>query len=73
MYEGKPVGTPDAGEFWRIIEKHKVKCFFVAPTAIRAIRKEDKEGAFVKKYDTSSITGIHLAGERCDPDTVRWL
>lgn len=73
MYEGKPVGTPNPGVFWRMIEDYKVKCFFVAPTAVRAIKKEDHEGNFLKQHDMSSLKGIHLAGERCDPDTVKWM
>jgi propionyl-CoA synthetase len=73
MFEGKPVGTPDAGVLWRLIEEHKVNCFFIAPTAVRAIMKEDSEGKLVKKHDMSTVTGIHLAGERCDPATIHWL
>ncbi len=71
MYEGKPVGTPDAGAFWKIIEKHKVNTFFTAPTALRAIRKEDPESKMIKsKYDVSSLERFFVAGERCDPDTM---
>jgi len=72
LYEGKPVGTPDAGAFWRVIEQHKVNCLFTAPTAFRAIRREDPEGALLKKYDLSSLRTLFLAGERCDPDTLHW-
>ena len=72
LYEGKPVGTPDAGAFWRVIEQHKVKCLFTAPTAFRAIRREDPEGELLKKYDISSLDTLFLAGERCDPDTLFW-
>lgn len=73
MFEGKPVGTPDAGVFWRMIEEYKVNQFFIAPTAVRAIMKEDMKGEFIKKHDHSTMRGIHLAGERCDPKTVQWL
>ena len=72
MYEGKPVGTPDAGAFWRVIEDYKVKSFFTAPTAFRAIKKEDPEGEFFKKYDLSSLEALYLAGERADPATIKW-
>jgi propionyl-CoA synthetase len=72
LYEGKPVGTPDAGAFWRVIEKHRVKCLFTAPTAFRAIRREDPDGALLKNHDISSLESLFLAGERCDPDTLRW-
>ena len=72
VFEGKPVGTPDAGTFWRIIEEHKVRSFFTAPTAIRAVKREDPEGEFIKKYDLSSLRALYLAGERADPDTVEW-
>jgi propionyl-CoA synthetase len=72
LYEGKPVGTPDAGAFWRVIEQHKVNCLFTAPTAFRAIRREDHEGALLEKYDLSSLRTLFLAGERCDPDTLHW-
>jgi len=72
LYEGKPVGTPDAGAFWRVIEQHKVNCLFTAPTAFRAIRREDSTGALLKKYDISSLKTLFLAGERCDPDTLHW-
>jgi len=72
LFEGKPVGTPDAGVFWRIISEHKVKSLFTAPTAFRAIKKEDPNGKFVKKYDLSSFESLFLAGERADPDTLKW-
>ena len=72
VFEGKPVGTPDAGTYWRVIQDHKVKSFFTAPTAIRAIKREDPNGEFIGKYDLSSLQALFLAGERADPDTVQW-
>jgi propionyl-CoA synthetase len=72
LFEGKPVGTPDAGVYWRIIQQHKVKTLFTAPTAFRAIRKEDPEGALIGKYDLSKFEYLFLAGERCDPPTLEW-
>ena len=72
LYEGKPVGTPDAGAFWRVIEQHKVNCLFTAPTAFRAIRREDPTGSHLTKRDISSLKALYLAGERCDPDTLHW-
>ncbi len=72
LFEGKPVGTPDAGIFWKIISEYKVKSLFTAPTAFRAIKKEDPEGKFFKKYDLSSFKSLFLAGERADPDTIKW-
>ena len=72
LYEGKPVGTPDAGAFWRVMSEHKVSCMFTAPTAMRAIKKEDPGGDLIKKYDMSFLRSQFLAGERCDPDTLRW-
>ena len=72
LYEGKPVGTPDAGAFWRVMSEHKVSCMFTAPTAMRAIKKEDPSGDLVKKYDMSFLQSQFLAGERCDPDTLKW-
>lgn len=72
MYEGKPIGTPDAGAFWRVISQHKAVAFFTAPTAFRAIKKEDPDGAFIRKYDLSSFRTLFLAGERADPPTVEW-
>ncbi len=72
LFEGKPVGTPDAGTFWRVIEEHKVSALFTAPTAFRAIKKEDPNAEFLAKYDTSSLRTLFLAGERADPDTIKW-
>ena len=72
MYEGKPVGTPDAGAFWRVINEYKVNVLFTAPTAFRAIKKEDPEGLLLKHYDISSMKSLFLAGERCDTDTLLW-
>jgi propionyl-CoA synthetase len=72
MYEGKPVGTPDAGAFWRVIAEHKVRAFFTAPTALRAIKREDPMGQLPGQHDLSSLKAVYLAGERADPDTVDW-
>ena len=72
LYEGKPVGTPDAGAFWRVISQHKVKALFTAPTAFRAIKREDPEGKLLKDYDISCFKTLFLAGERSDPDTLKW-
>ncbi|MFC4603444.1 propionyl-CoA synthetase [Rhodococcus kronopolitis] len=72
MYEGKPVGTPDAGAFWRVVQDHRVRALFTAPTAIRAIRKEDPEAKELAKYDISSLVTLFAAGERLDPDTYEW-
>ena len=72
LYEGKPVGTPDAGAFWRMIEDHKVNTMFTAPTAIRAIRREDSDAKLLAKHDISSLKALFLAGERCDPATLAW-
>jgi propionyl-CoA synthetase len=72
LYEGKPVGTPDAANFWRVLARHKVSEFFAAPTAIRAIRREDEHGVLPKQFDLSSLRTIFLAGERADPATLRW-
>ncbi|HAD09936.1 MAG TPA: propionyl-CoA synthetase [Porticoccaceae bacterium] len=72
MFEGKPVGTPDPGTYWRIISEYGVKVFFTAPTAFRAIKKEDPEGKYIGKYDLSGFETLFLAGERCDPDTLAW-
>jgi len=72
LYEGKPVGTPDAGAFWRVISQHGVKVMFTAPTAFRAIKRDDPNGEFVKKYDLSGFQYLFLAGERLDPDTYHW-
>ena len=72
LYEGKSVGTPDAGAFWRVISEHGVKVLFTAPTAFRAIKKEDPQGTYIKKYDLSKFKYLFLAGERLDPDTYHW-
>ena len=72
LYEGKPVGTPDAGAFWRVISEHKVKAMFTAPTAFRAIKREDPNGELLKQYDLSAFKTLFLAGERTDPDTLHW-
>jgi propionyl-CoA synthetase len=72
MYEGKPVGTPDAGAFWRMIEEYKINALFTAPTAFRAIKKEDPDAVHLKKYDVTSMHTLYLAGERLDPDTYEW-
>ena len=73
LYEGKPVGTPDAGAFWRVISENKVKVMFTAPTAIRAIKRDDPEGRLLAQYDMSHFKAQFLAGERCDPDTLHWV
>ena len=72
LFEGKPIGTPDAGVFWRVIQDHDVKVLFTAPTAFRAIKRADPDAEFLAKYDTSSLTHLFLAGERADPDTILW-
>ncbi|HBY98516.1 MAG TPA: propionyl-CoA synthetase [Chloroflexi bacterium] len=72
LYEGKPVGTPDPGAFWRVISQHGVKALFTAPTAFRAIKREDPSGEYLRKYDLSHFRTLFLAGERCDPDTLLW-
>jgi propionyl-CoA synthetase len=72
LYEGKPVGTPDAGAFWRVVAEHGVKTLFTAPTAFRAIKKEDPSGEFAQRYDLSGFQYLFLAGERLDPETYRW-
>jgi len=72
LFEGKPVGTPDAGTYWRVVQDHKVAALFTAPTAFRAIRRDDPEGALIGKYDLSSLRTLFLAGERADPDTIHW-
>jgi len=72
LYEGKPVGTPDPGAFWRVISQHGVKALFTAPTAMRAIRREDPEGLYLRKYDLSRFKCLYLAGERLDTDTYYW-
>jgi propionyl-CoA synthetase len=72
VFEGKPVGTPDAGTFWRMIEEYKINALFTAPTAFRAIKRDDPAGELVKNYDLSSLDALYLAGERADPDTIIW-
>ena len=72
VFEGKPVGTPDAGTFWRVISEHGVKAMFTAPTAFRAIKREDPAGEFVNKYEMPTLKTLFFAGERCDPDTLHW-
>ena len=72
LYEGKPIGTPDAGAYWRVIEDYKVAAFFTAPTGLRAVRKEDPQARLLKNYDITSMRTLFLAGERADPDTVAW-
>ena len=72
VFEGKPVGTPDAGTFWRVIQDHNVRSFFTAPTAFRAIKREDPKGEFRAKYDLTCLRALYLAGERADPDTIIW-
>ena len=72
VFEGKPVGTPDAGTFWRVISEHNVRSFFTAPTAFRAIKRDDPKGELIKDYDISCLNILYLAGERADPDTIHW-
>ena len=72
LYEGKPVGTPDAGAFWRVVAEHNVACMFTAPTAFRAIKQQDPDGALIGDYDLSRFRTLFLAGERCDPATLHW-
>jgi len=72
IFEGKPVGTPDAGAYWRVIEEYDVKCLYTAPTAFRAIKKEDPSGELIKKYNLKNFKSLFLVGERADPDTVHW-
>ncbi|EKE44147.1 inorganic polyphosphate/ATP-NAD kinase [Oceaniovalibus guishaninsula JLT2003] len=72
VFEGKPVGTPDAGTYWRVISEHNVRSFFTAPTAMRAIRREDLDAEALKDYDISCLRALYLAGERADPDTIEW-
>ena len=72
LYEGKPVGTPDPGAFWRVISQHKVRVFFTAPTAFRAIKREDYAGDYLRQHDLTNFRALFLAGERCDPDTLAW-
>jgi propionyl-CoA synthetase len=73
MYEGKPVGTPDAGAFWRVIAQHRVKVLFTAPTAMRAIKQQDPVGVLMREHDLSCLEALYLAGERCDPPTAVWV
>ncbi|GFE65438.1 propionyl-CoA synthetase [Litoreibacter roseus] len=73
VFEGKPVGTPDAGTFWRVISEHNVKSFFTAPTAFRAVKRVDPKGELIKDYDLSCLETVYLAGERADPDTIEWM
>ena len=70
LYEGKPVGTPDPGAFWRVISQHGVTTLFTAPTVFRAIKREDPNGDYIRKYDLGGFRALFLAGERCDPDTL---
>jgi len=72
LYEGKPVGTPDAGAFWRVVSDYRVKTLFTAPTAIRAVKREDPKGELLRDYDIGSLRALFVAGERCDPDTLAW-
>jgi propionyl-CoA synthetase len=72
LYEGKPVGTPDPGAFWRVISQHGVNALFTAPTAFRAIKRDDPNGDYIRKYDLTRFRTLFLAGERCDPDTLGW-
>lgn len=72
MFEGKPVGTPDAGAFWRVVAEHQVSCMFTAPTAIRAIKQQDPDGLLAKTHDLGNLKSLFLAGERCDPPTLQW-
>ena len=72
VFEGKPIGTPDPGTFWRIIEEYNIKVLFTAPTAFRAIKRVDPQGEYIKKYNLSSLESLFLAGERADPDTIEW-
>ena len=73
LFEGKPVGTPNAGTLWRLTEQHNIKSLFAAPTALRAIRKEDPYGELILNYDISCLKNFFLAGERCDPNTMEWI
>ncbi|OWU85047.1 propionyl-CoA synthetase [Oceanicola sp. 22II-s10i] len=72
VFEGKPVGTPDPGTFWRVVRDHGVRSFFTAPTAFRAVKREDPNGEYLKKYDLTCLETVYLAGERADPDTIHW-
>ena len=73
VFEGKPVGTPDPGTFWRVCQNHKVKSFFTAPTAIRAVKREDPDAEYLQDYNLKHLQAVFLAGERADPDTIQWL
>jgi len=73
LFEGKPVGTPDAGTFWRVASQHECHCIYAAPTAVWIIKKMDHKGDLINHYDLSRLKAFHLAGERSDPDTVWWL
>ena len=73
LYEGKPVGTPDPGAFWRVCAQHGVRVLFTAPTALRAIRQQDPDGAHMARHDLSRLDALFLAGERCDPPTATWI
>ncbi len=72
LYEGKPVGTPDAGAFWRLVADHRVKVLFTSPTALRAVKRDDPDGELIAGYDLSSLRTLFLAGERLDPATYEW-
>ncbi len=72
LYEGKPVGTPDPGAFWRVVSQHRVNALFTAPTVFRALKRDDPEGEYIRPYDLSTLRALFLAGERCDPSTLRW-
>jgi len=72
LYEGKPVGTPDAANFWRTIERHRANVLFTAPTAIRGIKAQDEKGDLSKKFDLSSLRTLFLVGERADTDSIKW-
>ena len=73
LYEGKPVGTPHPGKFWELVEKHQVTSMFTSPTALRAIKKEDSEYKVMRNHKTNSMKSLHIAGERCDPETFSWI
>jgi len=73
LYEGKPVGTPDAGAFWRVCAQHQVRVLFTAPTALRTIKQQDPDGAHIRQHDLSKLDALFLAGERCDPPTAEWI
>lgn len=73
LYEGKPTGTPDPAIYWHLVEKYKIKGIYTAPTALRAIRRDDLDGKFIKKYNISSLNCLSMAGERCDIPTYNWI